>query len=133
MVDPNKQPEACHVYFDPHPATKALYSPITEVVRAYFSVDKVEKDGLTFEADFKKLIAALKTHQVAGLTGEVSSGWSVEELPRDGIQYKVFIAFVGWESSAAHADATKTDVFRENLGQISPDIITVSHVKFMSP
>ena len=133
MIDPSQIAEGCHVYFDPHPPSNALYSPVTEILRAYFFVEKVQKEGLAFEAGLKKLLAALKAAQVAGYTGEVSSGWSVEELPRDGKQYKLFVAFIGWESVAAHAAASKTDVFLENVGTISPDIITVSHATFKSP
>jgi heme-degrading monooxygenase HmoA len=133
MVNPDEKNEAFHVSFSPHPPTKALHSPVAEVIRAYFPVDQQSSEGETFESDLKKLVKALETHKVAGFTGDVSSGWSIEEVDRDGVQCRVFVAVVGWDSVAAHTEATKTDVFENNPVRNMPKSMTVVHVKFKSP
>lgn len=76
---------------------------------------------------------ALGAHKVAGFTGDVSSGWSTEVVDGDGVQCKVFMALIGWNSVAAHIEATKTEAFQENVGSISPKSMTVVHVQFKSP
>ena len=133
MVNPDEKSEAFHVSFNPHPPTKALHSPVAEVIRAYFPVDQRGTEGEAFESDLKKLFKALETHKVAGFTGDVSLGWSLEEVDRDGTQCRVFMAVVGWGSVDAHTKATKTEVFRDHSVRKMPTSMTVVHVKFRSP
>lgn len=133
MVNPESKSEAFHVSFDPHPPTKVLQSPITEIVRAYFPADQVSSEGAAFESDLHKLLRALKTANIAGFTGDVSSGWSIEDVDVDGTQSKVFIAYIGWTSVQAHIDASKTEVFQANRGSTVPKTIKVVHVHFKSP
>ncbi len=119
--------------FNPHPPTKALLSPVTEVIRAYFPTDQLSSEGEGFEKDCQKLIKALETHKVAGFAGDISSGWSIEEVEHDGVQCKVYMALVGWNTVAAHIEATKTEVFQANRVRVSPKSVKADHVQFKSP
>lgn len=133
MVDPESKSEAFHVSFDPHPPSTVLQSPITEILRAYFPTDQVSSEGAAFEAELHKLVNALRTNKIAGHTGEMSSGWSIEEVDQDGIPSKVFVAYIGWDSVEAHVEARKTAVFQANRLTHVPKNIKVVHVKVKSP
>ncbi|OAL20113.1 hypothetical protein AYO20_11550 [Fonsecaea nubica] len=133
MVNPESTSEAFHVSFTPHPPTPALQAPVTEILRAYYPVDQVSTEGVAFEADLLRLLDALRAHGVPGFSGEISSGWSLEEVDYESTPSKVFVAYIGWDSVQAHVDATKSEIYQANRLNRLPKAIKVAHVKVKSP
>jgi hypothetical protein len=133
LVNPAEHSEAFHVTFSPHPPTPALHSPVAAVLRAYFPVDQQSSEGETFAEDFMNVLTALGTHKMPGFTGNVSSGWSIEEVDRDGVRCRVFMAVAGWESVAAHTEAAASEFVKSLPVRNKPKDMTVVHVRFKSP
>ena len=106
-----------HVDVTPAPA-RALKSPVTEIMLAYFPPDISQDGKAEVSSQFQQFVEK-GLNKCADITG-ISYGWGVQnDFPvreaGDGQTGSLFIAFVGWPSIDAHMKFQKTDEFKEYI------------------
>lgn len=109
-------PYLFHLKLDPAGDTTALTQPVTEFISAYFSSDHSESEYSASFTEFKNKAAQIPNVAATGLAG----GWSVEphqhESLGEGVDGKMFGAFIGWPSIDAHMKFRETNDFKEIIG-----------------
>ena len=116
----SKPYELYHVDFSPvHPAVllnAGGKSAVTELAQTYFPAG----EGFTVDqmASVAKNVQGFLSElpgNAAGHTGEVASGWAVEEVDYKGEKSRVFVFCVGWDSVEAHRRYSQTDHFKKAI------------------
>lgn len=109
-------PTLFHVHLNPANDLTALTQPVTEFVSAYFSPDHSQDEYSANFAEFSSKAAKIPNVAAKGLTG----GWSIEphqhENLGEGVDGKLFAAFIGWPDIEAHMEFRKTEEFKEIIG-----------------
>jgi hypothetical protein len=126
----------------------ALDAKVTECISAYFPVDadqaKYSKEGWGKFGDEAAEIPGVQVQgtsfirvsiyivhslQTTGMTG----GWSIESHHPEGVESKLFAAFIGWPSVGAHMEFRKTDEFTKFVPLLRGGTkkIMVHHVAFV--
>ncbi|KAF1843647.1 uncharacterized protein K460DRAFT_368512 [Cucurbitaria berberidis CBS 394.84] len=109
-----------------------LSAPVTECISAYFDPAQSEAEYNASFATFLSEIANIPNVEAKGLVG----GWSVEthqhESLGEGVEGKLFAAFVGWPTVEAHMAFRETEEFGKIRGYLRTGVkgIKVWHVAF---
>ena len=131
----SRAPTVYHAELTPFPPRRTLskaYSPVTEVVTLYFSLDlaKASQDKIASDTrKFRDILAG------PGGCNASAGGWVLEEvsIPGQEERGKAFIMMMGWDSVDAHNEFIKTPVVQEHeylimdiVGRISLNMCHVS-------
>jgi hypothetical protein len=85
--------------------------PVTECINAYFPSDYPRDEYSANFSTFRSEATAIPNVEAKGLIG----GWSVElhqhENLGEGVDGKLFAAFIGWPTVEAHMEFRKTEGF----------------------
>ncbi|KAH7095540.1 hypothetical protein FB567DRAFT_512789 [Paraphoma chrysanthemicola] len=135
MVDPEKQAGLFHVPFQPHPPSGPLLSPLCEVIQIYFPEDLTTDSQKEFTTSFGKFIEKLSGAQVKGFTGNVSSGWALETVLKEGEAKKVFVGLFGWNGPESASGFKSSGAYEEIAGAVLSYLSAaeVAYVIFKSP
>jgi hypothetical protein len=113
-------------------ADNPLQAPITECISAFFAPEYSQSEYSQQFSTFKEEAAKIPDAQARGLVG----GWSIERQQHgslgEGIDGKMFAAFVGWPSVEAHLQFRKTEKFGNIIPLLrgGPKGLKVWHVAF---
>ncbi|KAH7341147.1 hypothetical protein BKA66DRAFT_434763 [Pyrenochaeta sp. MPI-SDFR-AT-0127] len=93
-------------------------APVTECVSAYFDPSQSEEEYNTNFNNFRSEAAKIPNVEAIGLEG----GWSVEthqhENLGEGVDGKLFAAFIGWPTVDSHMAFRKTEDFGKIIGHL---------------
>jgi len=90
--------------------------PVTECINAFFAPDYNQEEYSSQFSTFRTMATEIPNVEAKGVIG----GWSVEpqkhESLGEGVDGKLFAAFIGWPSVDAHMEFRKT----EDFGKLIP-------------
>jgi heme-degrading monooxygenase HmoA len=106
--------------------------PVTEYFSAFFQPDYNSSDYDAQFAAFQEAVAQIANVDAKGLAG----GWSLEnqghEALGEGVQGKLFVMFMGWESLADHMKFRESEEFGKVIPHLREGTVArnVRHVEF---
>ncbi|KAJ4365539.1 hypothetical protein N0V83_008158 [Neocucurbitaria cava] len=126
-------PTLFHISFPstPSPLTP-LSAPVTECINAYFPPSQSEDEYDTSFNTFRSKCGEIPNVEADGLVG----GWAEEKATHEklgeGVEGKLFAAFVGWPSVEAHMAFRKSEEFGKIIGYLRTGVkgLNVFHVAF---
>ncbi|CAO2656060.1 Nn.00g048630.m01.CDS01 [Neocucurbitaria sp. VM-36] len=126
-------PSLFHVKFPADPShLTPLSAPVTECISAYFDPSQSEEEYDASFATFRTKAEEITNIEAVGLAG----GWSEEKHQHEGlgegVEGKLFAAFVGWPTVEAHLEFRKTEAFEKIREYLRTGVkgIKVWHVAF---
>ena len=137
ILDTTKPPTLFHAKFpaaDDNAASSSnpLTAPVTECINAFFPASQSEEEYTENFSTFCAKCTKIPNVEATGILG----GWSVEpqqhESLGEGVEGKMFAAFIGWPTIEAHMAFRKTEEFGSVIGLLRGGTkgIKVWHVKF---
>jgi hypothetical protein len=127
-------PTIFHIRFPPaySGSENPFNMPVTECINAFFTSDYPQDEYSSQFSNFRATAAEIPNVEAKGITG----GWGVEphqhENLGDGVDGKLFAAFIGWPSVEAHMEFRKTEDFGKVIPFLrgGPKGMKVWHVAF---
>ncbi|KAF2122921.1 hypothetical protein BDV96DRAFT_510628 [Lophiotrema nucula] len=113
-------------------ANNPLLAPVTECINAFFPPEQSESEYASSFQRFRDEALEIPDMKATALIG----GWSIEthqhENLGEGVDGKLFTAFVGWPSVEAHLNFRKTEAFPKITGHLraGAKAVKVWHVAF---
>ena len=126
-------PTLFHVKLPIDPSSPNPFSaPVTECINAYFDPSQSEEEYNASFATFHAKAEEIPNIEATGLVGGWSDGKHQHEGLGEGVDGKLFAAFVGWPSVEAHMEFRKTEEFLNIRGYLRTGVkgINVWHVPF---